>query len=464
MKITLLGAAGGEVTGSAYLVQTAKANVMVDCGLFQGAQKLENFNRLPSASALKELHAVVLTHAHLDHTGRLPLLTRFDYTGPIYATSATIALSELILKDSAYLQGEDAKRQNRWRLEAGKPPIVPLYTQKEVDRLNPLYRRMRYDHPTPVAPGISVRAVEAGHILGSASLEFTIDDGGRKKIVVFSGDIGPRGAPLHRDPVPFKHADLVFMESTYGDKDHPSLAETAVTAREEIKATVEQGGRVLVPTFAIGRSQLLMYLMAGAFKRKRLKPFPIFLDSPMAIRATEIYKSHDELFDEEAIAMRRSGDLSANLRTVKVCQKAADSYALAQKPGPWMVLAGAGMCTGGRIMHHLQNHLSDPTTLLLMVGYQSRGSVGRALADGAKDVKIAGQKVKVRARTHLLGGLSGHAGQSDLLNWLGSLAASRPRILLTHGEDGQRTALRKLIQDRFGLPAELPGYRQTIEC
>jgi metallo-beta-lactamase family protein len=207
-----------------------------------------------------------------------------------------------------------------------------------------------------------------------------------------------------------------------------------------------------------------MYLMAGAFKRKTLKPFPIFLDSPMAIRATEIYKSHDELFDEEAIAMRRSGELSANLRTVKVCQKAADSYALAQKPGPWMVLAGAGMCTGGRILHHLQNHLSDPTTLLLMVGYQSRGSVGRALADGAKDVKIAGQRVKVRARTHLLGGLSGHAGQSDLLNWLGSLAASRPRIVLTHGEDGQRTALRKLIEERFGLPAELPDYRQTIEC
>jgi len=464
MKITLLGAAGGEVTGSAYLLQTATANVMVDCGLFQGAQKLENSNRLPSSSALKELHAVVLTHAHLDHTGRLPLLTRFDYTGPIYATSATIALSELILKDSAYLQGEDAKRQNRRRLEAGKPPIVPLYTQKEVDRLQPLYQRMRYDHSTQVAPGISVRAVEAGHILGSASLELTVDDGGRKKVIVFSGDIGPRGAPLHRDPVPFKHADLVFMESTYGDKDHPSLAETAVTAREEIKATVEQGGRVLVPTFAIGRSQLLMYLMAGAFKRKTLKPFPIFLDSPMAIRATEIYKSHDELFDEEAIAMRRSGELSANLRTVKVCQKAADSYALAQKPGPWMVLAGAGMCTGGRILHHLQNHLSDPTTLLLMVGYQSRGSVGRALADGVKDVKIAGQRVKVRARTHLLGGLSGHAGQSDLLNWLGSLAASRPRIVLTHGEDGQRTALRKRIQERFGLPAELPGYRQTIEC
>jgi len=463
MKITLLGAAGGEVTGSAYLIQTAEANVMVDCGLFQGAQKLENFNRLPSSSALKNLHAVVLTHAHLDHTGRLPLLTRFDYQGPVYATSATIALADLILKDSAYLQGEDAKRQNRRLVEAGKPPIVPLYTQKEVDRLNSLYRRMRYDHSTPVAPGVSVRAVEAGHILGSASLEVTVDEGGRKKVVVFSGDIGPRGAPLHRDPVPFKHADLVFMESTYGDKEHPTLAETAIAAREAVKATIEQGGRVLVPVFAVGRSQLLLYLLAGAFKRKTLKPFPIFLDSPMAIRATAIYRSNSELFDDEATAMWRSGDLSANLRTAQVIQKAMDSRALARRPGPWMVLAGAGMCTGGRIMHHLQNHLPDPTTLLLMVGYQSRGSVGRALADGAKEVRIAGLRVPVRARTHVLGGLSGHAGQSDLLNWFASLASARPRVILTHGEDGPRNALRQRIEERFGLQAEMPAYRQTLE-
>jgi metallo-beta-lactamase family protein len=463
MKITLLGAAGGEVTGSAYLVQTADANIMVDCGMFQGAQKVENFNRLPSSSALQQLHAVVLTHAHLDHTGRLPLLTRFDYKGPIFATPATIALAELILKDAAYLQGEDARRQNRWRVKAGKPPIVPLYAQKEVDRLHPLYRRLRYDHETKVAPGVSVRAVEAGHILGSASLELTVEERGRRKIVVFSGDIGPRGAPLHRDPIPFKGADLVFMEATYGDKEHPSLAETAIAARNAIQATVEQGGRVLVPVFAVGRSQILLYLLAGAFKRKTLTPFPIFLDSPMAIRATDVYKSHEELFDEEAIAMRRSGDRSANLRTVKVCQKAVDSYALARKPGPWMVLAGAGMCTGGRILHHLQNHLPDPTTLLLMVGYQSRGSVGRALADGAKEVKIAGQPVRVRARTHVLGGLSGHAGQSDLLNWFGSLVSSRPRVVLTHGEDGPRNALRRRIQERFGLTAETPAYREIIE-
>jgi metallo-beta-lactamase family protein len=463
MKITLLGAAGGEVTGSAYLVQTSGTSVMVDCGLFQGTQKLENFNRLPTSSALKHLQAVVLTHAHLDHTGRLPLLTRFNYVGPIFATPATVELAELILRDSAYLQGEDARRQNRFRAQAGKPLIEPLYTQREVDRLRPLFRRLRYDHPTPVADGVSVRAVEAGHILGSASLEMTVEEGGRKKVVVFSGDLGPRGAPLHRDAVPFKHADLVFLESTYGDRDHASLAETAAAAREAVKATVDQGGRILVPVFAIGRSQLLLYLLAGAFKRKTLKPFPVFLDSPMAIRATEVYRSHSELFDDEALAMRRSGELSGNLRTLKLCQKAADSAALSRKPGPWMVLAGAGMCTGGRILHHLQNHLPDPSTLLIMVGYQSRGSVGRALVDGAKEVKIAAQRVAVRASTHLFGGLSGHAGRTDLLNWFGSLASSRPRLILTHGEDGPRAALRDAVKDRFGIAAEMPAYREMIE-
>src|SRR5262245_3266658 len=274
--------------------------------------------------------------------------------------------------------------------------------------------------------------------------------------------LGSVSAPLHRDPVPFKHADLVFIESTYGDKEHPSLAETAVAAREAVKAAVEQGGRVLVPVFAVGRSQLLLYLLAGAFKRGTLKPFPIFLDSPMAIRATDIYKSHAELFDTEAIAMRRAGDLSANLRTVKICQKAADSYALARKPGPWMVLAGAAMCTGGRIMHHLQNHLPDPTTLVLMVGYQSRrigGTGARRRCSRSPNRRSestsAGHDVPFRR--------SQRTCQSDLLNWLGTLAASRPRVILTHGEDGPRQALRKRIQERFGLPAEMPSYRETIE-
>lgn len=463
MKITLHGAAGGEVTGSAYFVETDRAKVFVDCGLFQGAQRLENYNRIPKPNAIGSIDSVVLTHAHLDHTGRLPLLTRLGYRRPIYATPATIDLTELILKDAAYLQGEDVKRQNRRRAEQGKPLLEPLYTARQVEQLRPLFKTMRYDRPTEVAPGISIRAVEAGHILGSTSLEMTVEEKGTRKVVVFSGDLGPRGAPLHRDPTPFKHADLVLMEATYGDRDHRSLQDTAVEAREAVRGAVESGGRILVPVFAIGRAQLMLFLLAGAFKRKTLSPFPIYLDSPMAIQATTIYKRHMELFDEESLGMLRSGELSRNLRTAKVCPKAADSMALTNKPGPWMVLAGAGMCTGGRILHHLQHHLPDPSTLLLMVGYQGHGSIGRAIVDGAKSVRIHGKSVPVRARTHTFGGLSGHAGQTDLLAWIGSIAPAKPRIVLTHGEDGPRGTLAGLIQKRYGLKAELGKYRETVE-
>jgi len=463
MKITLLGASGGEVTGSAYLLQTDRATVLIDCGLFQGAKRWENSNRLPARGALQRLNAVVLTHAHLDHTGRLPLLTRFDYRGPIHATPATIEVAELILRDSAFLQGEDAKRQNRRIQGSGKAPVEPLYTMRDVERVLGLFRPMRYDVATNVAPGISVRAVEAGHILGSASLEVTVEEARGKRMVVFSGDIGARGAALHKDPTPFERADLVFLESTYGDKDHPSLKATAAEARELIRETIARKGRVLVPVFAVGRTQLLLYLLAGAFKNKKLSPFPIFLDSPMAIKATDLYRKHPELYDEEALAMRESGELSSNLRTVKYCAKATDSMAIGRRPGPFLVMAGAGMCTGGRIMHHLQNHLDDPTTLVLMVGYQSRGSIGRKLVDGADQVRIHGRPVKVRAKTHMFGGLSGHAGQKDLLAWMGSLAPSKPRVILTHGEDGPRAALRDRIRERFKLRAEMPDYLETIE-
>jgi metallo-beta-lactamase family protein len=463
MQITLLGASGGEVTGSAYLLQTQDANVMIDCGLFQGRQGIENHNRLPARARVKELDAVVLTHAHLDHTGRLPLLTRFGYRGPIFATPATIDLTDLILRDAARLQAEDVKRQNRRRAEQGKPPLEPLYTAREIESLRPLFRRMRYDTPTTVAHGITVRAVEAGHVLGSASLEVTVEEKGKTTVIVFSGDLGPRGAPLHRDPTPFKRADVVFLESTYGDRDHRSLQDTAVEAREAVKRTIDQGGRVLVPVFAIGRTQLLLYLLAGAFKRKTLTPFPIFVDSPMAIEATAIYKKHNELFDEEAIAMMRSGDLSKNLRTAQTLPRATQSQALATRRGPFLVMAGAGMCTGGRILHHMLNHLPDPTTMLMMVGYQSRGSIGRQIVDGAKSVRIFGKTVPVRATTHTFGGLSGHAGQKDLLNWMAALAPARPRVILTHGEDGPRATLAARIQKQFGLRPELPRYPETIE-
>lgn len=463
MKITVRGAGGGEVTGSAYLVQTRDAQVLVDCGIFQGRRKVENYNRIPIKGAFDNLDAVVLTHAHLDHTGRLPLLTRAGYSGPVYATPATMDFTDLILSDSAHLQQADVERQNRKRKRMGEPLLDPLYEQPDVDRLRPLYKKLDYDKPTAVAPGVTVRAVEAGHMLGSVSLELTVEDEGKKKVVVFSGDLGPRGAPLHRDYVPFEKADFVFMESIYGNRDHRSLKETAVESREVVKKAVAAGGKILVPAFAVGRTQLLLYLLAGAFQRGTLPQFPIYIDSPMAIKATELYQKHVELFDEEALAMQQSGELREQLDTVKFSPTADDSKALNDVQGPCLIMAGAGMCTGGRILHHFRHNLASPNTTVLMVGYQGEGSLGRLLVDREPTVTIFGEKIPVRASVHTFGGLSGHAGQTDLMRWLGSFAASGPRVFLTHGEDRGRQPLGKLIEDRHQLRVDYPDLNETIE-
>src|SRR5262249_23099999 len=250
---------------------------------------------------------------------------------------------------------------------------------------------------TVVAPGISIRAVEAGHMLGSVSLEATVEEDGKRRTVVFSGDLGPRGAPLHRDPVPFERADVVFMESTYGDRDHRSAHETSTQTREVIKKAVEASGKILVPVFAIGRTQLLLYLLAGAFQRGTLPRFPIYIDSPMAIKATKIYGKHNELFDEEALAMMGSGELRDNLESVSFCPSAEDSRALNDVPSPCLIMAGAGMCTGGRILHHFRHNLSRPQTTVLIVGYQGHGSLGRMLVDRKETVTIFGEKIPVRA-------------------------------------------------------------------
>jgi metallo-beta-lactamase family protein len=463
MKITIHGAGGGEVTGSAYLVETRDAKILVDCGLFQGARKAENYNRLPKKGAFEKLDAVILTHAHLDHTGRLPLLTRAEYQGPIFATPATIEVAQLILKDSAHLQKSDVERDNRRRDRQGQTPLKPLYEQQDVDRLKPLFRSLEYNRPTEIARGIVVRVVEAGHMLGSTSIEMTVEDEGKKKIVVFSGDLGPRGAPLHRDPVPFERADFVFMESTYGDRDHQSLDKTAIETREVVGRAVEANGKILVPTFAVGRAQLLLYLLAGAFNRGTLPKFPIFVDSPMAIEATQLYRKHTELFDDEALAMQRSGELRENLESVQFCPTANDFRALNDVKGPCMILAGAGMCTGGRILHHFRYNLARPNTTVLIVGYQGYGSLGRQLVDKKKSVRVLGETLPVRASVHTFGGLSGHAGQSDLVRWLGSMASSKPHVFLTHGEARGRDPLKKIIQDRYHLTVDCPDMFETIE-
>jgi metallo-beta-lactamase family protein len=461
MKITIVGAAGGEVTGSAYYVQTTKASVLVDCGLFQGGKKSEALNKPPTGPKQK-LDAVLITHGHLDHTGRLPLLAKRGHRIPIFATPATIEMASLILRDSARIQAGDAQRRNRKRQRAGDPPIEPLYTPEDAEQSIQCFQPVPYLTPVTVAPGIQAIWAESGHMLGSASIQLIAEEDGRQKRVVFSGDLGPKGVPILRDFEPFQHADLLFLESTYGDHDHRPFKETVQEFISLVKDAVQKGGKILVPTFAVGRAQLLTGLLGWMFRNKQVRPFPIFLDSPMAIQATNIYTKHRELFDDGMVKYLQEKPLREDLKTMKLCLTAEDSMKINDQAGPCLVMAGAGMCNAGRILHHLKANLWKRETHVLIVGYQSHESLGRRLVEGAKLVSIHGEKIAVKAKVHTLGGFSAHAGQKDLLNWFAAIAPSKPRVVLTHGEDRPRESLAKMIWQRHRLKSVLPQMQETI--
>lgn len=464
MNITLHGAAGGQVTGSAYEIQTDRARLLVDFGFFQGVPNAHDQNQVPAGLDPARLDAVLLTHAHLDHTGRLPLLAQRGYRNPVFATPATLDVTRLILHDSAKVQAQDMARLNRRRERAGDPPVQPLYGSDDVDRLMALAQPVPYDQPVEVASGVRAHFVEAGHLLGSASIQLEVQDAGQRKVVVFSGDLGPKGAPILRDAACLRvAAQAVFLESTYGDHDHRPFAETVAEFRDILRAAVAEKGKILVPTFAVGRAQLLLVLLACFFRAKELPKFPLFLDSPMAAEASRIYLAHPELFDDELNALRQDHPIASDLDSLTITETADQSRAINNVPGPCLILAGAGMCNAGRILHHLRQNLWKPETHVLIVGYQAQDTLGRQLLDGAKHVSIFGEKVAVRARIHTLGGFSAHAGQRDLLEWFNCLAPAGPRVILTHGEKRGREALARLLKQQHGIEAELPSLGQSVE-
>ncbi len=463
MKVKVFGAAGGEVTGSSYLVQTDKANVLVDAGMFQGGKASEAKNKLPQNTKVKDIDAVVLTHGHLDHTGRVPLLIKYGYNGPIYSTEETFALAEIILHDSARLQVSDAVRQNRKFWKKGMPLFEPLYNSEHVELMKELTQVVQFNTPINVAEGITARWIEAGHMLGSASIELKVTEKGKTKTIVFSGDLGPLTLPLLRPFEHFTKADLVFMESTYGDRDHKSYEDTIEEFEAIVKEAYATKGKMLVPTFAVGRSQQIIYHLAEMFHAGKVPAFPVYLDSPMAIAAFNVYRDHQDLLDEEYQELKRKGVFPLSNDFFKSTARVEDSKKLNDVKGPCMILAGAGMCNGGRILHHLSSNLDNPKAHVIIVGYQSYGSLGRRLVEGADKISIFGLEKEVNAHVHTLNGFSAHAGQTDLMNWFSYLAPSKPKLVITHGEDGPRKALAALIKKRHKIEATLPKIGDVIE-
>ncbi|MFO0861646.1 MAG: MBL fold metallo-hydrolase [Phycisphaerales bacterium] len=455
IRIHTLGAAGG-VTGSCYLVETSRARVLVDFGQFQGpdARGGANFVMPPD---LQSLNAVVLTHAHLDHCGRLPLLCKHGYRGSIYATPASSDLTDAVLADAAGVQEQDAESENRRRVRAGLEPIPPLFTRADAECVKARTKDSPYGRQVAVAEGVSVLFREAGHILGATSVEMTVSDGGVTKRIAFSGDIGPRHVPILRDPNPPETADLVFLESTYGDREHPPQQPSIDEFVRIIRDTIFNKQRVLIPAFAIGRTQLLLYYLGQAVREGKLQAdIPIYLDSPAAMRATMVYRKHGELYDKDAANLARSGNFEQDLKRFRIIESPTESRALNESWDPCVIIAGSGMCEGGRIVHHIRHNIWRRGTALILVGYMGEGTLGRKLAQGAKQIYIFNDPIAVRADVHKIDGFSAHAGRAELIEWLSKLATGRPRIALTHGDNGPRASLAQGIQERYGLTAELP--------
>lgn len=465
MKITFLGAAK-TVTGSCFFIETNNNKFLVDCGMFQGYKIEDGLNQELFPFNPSKLDFILLTHAHIDHSGRIPKIYKEGFNGQVITTKATMELCSIMLPDSGHIQEFENEWTNRKRLRAGKPPVEPLYTHQDAINCLELFRSVPYGEIIQLSSTIKVRFNDAGHMLGSAIIEVWVEENGKNTKIVFSGDLGNIDMPIVRDPSIIEDADYLVVESTYGNRLHVNREDKADKFADIILSTIVKGGNVIIPSFAVGRTQEIIYELNKQLgkndpKYEKIMNLPVYVDSPLAISATEIFRNNLDCYDEEAREYIENGDNPLDFPTLKFSRTAEESKELNNMPESKLIISASGMCEAGRIKHHLKHNLWRPESTILFVGYQAEGTLGRRLLEGSKKVKIFGEEISVNAHIEMLEGYSGHADREGILNWINSFDKKPQKIFLVHGENQQIEELAKAIGNELNIDTIIPSLGET---
>ncbi len=463
IKLRFFGAAQ-NVTGSCHLIEANGTRILVDCGLYQERDLIQR-NWDPFPIPANTVDAVLLTHGHLDHCGRIPKLIKEGFTGPVYATAATADIAKIIMLDSAHIQEEDIKHKMKrhQREKRTSPfPYEPLYTTEDAEEAAKHLENAHYEKEVPIADGITASFFEAGHIFGSTSIKVKITQGDESRTILFSGDVGRWNVPIIRDPAVIGDADYVLVESTYGNRDHQPVESIPDALAEVVNETIERGGNIVIPSFAVERTQEILFHLSNLLKDGRIPHLPAYVDSPMAVRVTEVFKRHPELFDDEANEMLHHGQHPCDFPGLQMSRSVDESKAIKDVKTSAIIIAGSGMCTGGRIKHHLKSNITSPKNTILFVGYQAVGTLGRIILEGIEKIRIHGAMWPVHAQISKINGFSAHADRNELIRWLNGIDTPPRKVFVVHGEPDAAQAFAEKITDEKGWPVHVPAYNDEV--